>query len=265
MIKAVVTGAAGRMGSRIINLISAAEGIEIAGAVERKGHSTIGRDVGESLDPGKTSVIIEDNIEKCIHNADVIIDFTNHEASIDHLKTAAENNISIVIGSTGFTTDEMKRINDLSTNTRCVFAPNMSVGVNVMFKVLEYVAGILGDEFDVEIIEAHHNLKKDAPSGTAVKMARIIAGSLGRDLDQVGVYGRKGMVGTRPKNEIGIQTVRAGDITGEHTVIFGGIGERLEFIHRAHNRDNFARGAIRAAKWIVNQEKEFTTCRMCWG
>jgi dihydrodipicolinate reductase (EC 1.3.1.26) len=255
MIKAVVTGAAGRMGSRIINLISAAEGIEIAGAVERKGHSTIGRDVGESLDHGKTSVIIEDNIEKCIHNADVIIDFTNHEASIDHLKTAAENNISIVIGSTGFTADEMERIKDLSTNTRCVFAPNMSVGVNVMFKVLEYVAGIMGDEFDVEIIEAHHNLKKDAPSGTAMKMARIIAGSLGRDLNQVGVYGRKGMVGIRPKNEIGIQTVRAGDITGEHTVIFGGIGERLEFIHRAHNRDNFAKGAIRAAKWIVNQEK----------
>jgi len=255
MIKAVITGAAGRMGSRIISLISAVEGIEVTGAVERKGHSAIGRDVGENLGLGKTGVIIEDDIEKCIHNADVIIDFTDHEASIDHLKTAAENNISIVIGSTGFTADETERIRDLSTNIRCVLAPNMSVGVNVMFKVLEYVAGILGDEFDVEIIEAHHNLKKDAPSGTAMKMARIIAGSLGLDLDQVGAYGRKGMVGIRPKNEIGIQAVRAGDITGEHTVIFGGIGERLEIIHRAHNRDNFAKGAIRAAKWIVTQEK----------
>jgi 4-hydroxy-tetrahydrodipicolinate reductase len=255
MIKAVVTGAAGRMGSRIVSLISADEGIELTAAVERKGHSAIGRDVGENLGLGKTGVIMGDNIEKCIHNADVIIDFTAHEASIDHLKTAAENNVSIVTGSTGFTADEMEIIKALSTNTRCVLAPNMSVGVNVMFKVLEYVAGILGDEFDVEIIEAHHNLKKDAPSGTAMKMARIIAGSLGRDLDQAGAYGRKGMLGTRPKNEIGIHAVRAGDITGEHTVIFGGIGERLEFIHRAHNRDNFARGAIRAAKWIVNQEK----------
>jgi len=133
----------------------------------------------------------------------------------------------------------------------------MSVGVNVMFKVLDYVAGILGDDFDVEIVEAHHNLKKDAPSGTAVKMAQIIADRLGRDLDKYGIYGRKGMIGERTKEEIGIQTVRAGDIVGEHTVIFGGIGERLEFIHRAHSRDNFAKGAIRAAKWIVNQGNGF--------
>jgi 4-hydroxy-tetrahydrodipicolinate reductase len=129
----------------------------------------------------------------------------------------------------------------------------MSVGVNVMFKVLEYVAGILGDEYDVEILEAHHHLKKDAPSGTAVRMAQIIADKLNRDLEQVGVYVRKGMVGERTRTEIGMQTLRAGDIVGDHMVMFGGVGERLEFIHRAHSRDNFAKGAIRAAKWIVNQ------------
>ncbi len=130
----------------------------------------------------------------------------------------------------------------------------MSVGVNVMFKVLEYMAGVLGSDFDVEIVEAHHNLKKDSPSGTAVKMAQVLAQRLDRDLDKVGVYERKGMIGARTKEEIGIQTVRAGDIVGEHTVIFGGIGERLEVIHRAHSRDNFAKGAIRAAKWIVGQK-----------
>jgi 4-hydroxy-tetrahydrodipicolinate reductase len=133
----------------------------------------------------------------------------------------------------------------------------MSVGVNVMFKVLDYVSGILKDDFDVEIVEAHHNLKKDAPSGTAMRMAQIIAEALGRNLDKTAIYERKGMIGARTKEEIGIQTVRAGDITGEHWVIFGGIGERLEFIHRAHNRDNFAKGAIRAAKWIVNQKPGF--------
>jgi 4-hydroxy-tetrahydrodipicolinate reductase len=130
----------------------------------------------------------------------------------------------------------------------------MSVGVNVMFKVIASVANILGEEYDVEIVEAHHRLKKDAPSGTAMRMAQIVADSLGRDLEETGVYARKGLIGERTRKEIGIQTVRAGDIVGEHTVMFGGIGERLEIIHRAHSRDNFARGAIRAAKWIVNQE-----------
>ena len=148
----------------------------------------------------------------------------------------------------------MKQVKILAQNTRCVLAPNMSVGVNVMLKVLEYCAGILHDDFDVEIVEAHHHLKKDAPSGTAMKMAQVIADKLERNLDEVGVYTRKGLIGERTKKELGIQTVRAGDIVGEHTVIFGGIGERLEFIHRAHSRDNFAKGAIRAARWIVDQK-----------
>ena len=257
MVKVIVTGAAGRMGGRIISLISGTEGIEIAGAVEQKGHILTGTDVGEYLGLGKTGVVIDDDLSKCIEKGDVVIDFTHHDVVLDHLRIAAENNKAMVIGTTGLTAEETELLQEVAKEIRCVMAPNMSVGVNIMFKVLDDVARILGEDYDVEIIEAHHNLKKDAPSGTAVKMAQIIADRLGRDLDKCGVYGRKGMIGERTKDEIGIQTVRAGDIVGEHTVIFGGIGERLEFIHRAHSRDNFAKGAIRAAKWIVNQSNGF--------
>jgi 4-hydroxy-tetrahydrodipicolinate reductase len=253
MIKAIVTGSGGRMGGRIVSLVSQTSGIEIVGAVEKKGHPAVGRDVGETLGLGKIGVVIEDSLSACIQKGDVVIDFSFHEAAVEHLKIAAEAKKAIVIGTTGFTQEEMTRIKELARMTRCVLTPNMSVGVNVMFKVLSDVAKILGDDYDVEIVEAHHNLKKDAPSGTAVKMAQLIAESLGRDLEKDGVYCRKGIIGERPKKEIGIQTVRAGDIVGEHTVIFGGMGERLEFVHRAHSRDNFARGAIRAALWIVER------------
>ena len=253
MIKAIVTGAGGRMGGRIISIISQTNGIEVAGAVEKKGHPAVGRDAGETLGLGKIGVVIGDSLSACIQKGDVVIDFSFHEASVEHLKIAAAAKKAMVIGTTGFTAEEMTKIKELARRAKCVLTPNMSVGVNVMFKVLSEVAKILGDDYDVEIIEAHHNLKKDAPSGTAVKMAQLIAGSLGRDLDSDGVYCRKGLIGERTKKEIGIQTVRAGDIVGEHTVIFGGMGERLEFVHRAHSRDNFARGAIRAAFWIVER------------
>ncbi len=254
MVKAIVAGAGGKMGGRIISLIFGTEGIEVSAAFERKGHPFVGKDLGECLGLGKTGITIADNMDAVLDKGDVVIDFTQFEASLEHLKAAAAKGKAIVIGSTGFTPEATEKARVLARDGRCVLAPNMSVGVNVMFKVLDYVAGILGNDFDVEIVEAHHNLKKDSPSGTAVKMAQILAQKLGRDLDKVGVYERKGMIGARTKEEIGIQTVRAGDIVGEHTVIFGGIGERLEFIHRAHSRDNFAKGAIRAAKWIVNQK-----------
>ncbi len=254
VVKVIVAGAAGRMGGRIITLVHDTDGVELVGAVEREGHRLVGSDVGAYLGLGKTGVILGDDLNDCIGRGDVVIDFSNHTASVAHLRIAAENNRAIVIGSTGLTPDEMDQVTDISRGTRCVLAPNMSVGVNVMFKVLKDVAGILGDGYDVEIIEAHHNQKKDAPSGTAVKMAQIIAQALGRDIDKVGVYGRRGMTGARPEAEIGVHAVRAGDIVGEHTVIFGGMGERLEFIHRAHSRDNFVRGAIRAAVWIVDRE-----------
>jgi 4-hydroxy-tetrahydrodipicolinate reductase len=253
MVKAIVTGACGRMGGRIISLLAETQGIELAGAVERKGHPRIGSDAGEGLGL-KTGVTVGDDLAGCIASGDVVIDFTSHEVSAGHLEIAATMGRAIVIGSTGFTSRETERARELAGSVRCVLAPNMSVGVNLLFKVLAEVAAILGDDYDVEIVEAHHHLKKDAPSGTALKMAEVIAASLGRDLEKVGVYSRKGLIGERKKQEIGIQTLRAGDIVGDHTVIFGGMGERLEFIHRAHSRDNFARGAIRAALWVVGQQ-----------
>lgn len=254
MVNAVVTGAAGRMGGKIINLISTVDNIRVVGAVEVEGHPIIGRDIGQSLGLGNTGILVSGKLSDCIDGADVVIDFTSHAASLNYLKIACEKNRAIVIGSTGFNAGEMDEIKRLTLKTRCVLTPNMSVGMNVMLKVLEYCAGILKDDYDVEIIEAHHHLKKDAPSGTAMQMAKVLADKLGRDMDKSLVYARRGLIGERTKKEIGIQTIRAGDITGDHTVIFGGIGERLEFTHRAHSRDNFAKGAIRAAQWIVHQK-----------
>lgn len=254
MVKAIVTGAGGKMGGRIISLISEMEDIRVVGAIEVTGHPIIGRNVGHSLGWGTTSVTVSDQLADCIDQADVVIDFTNHDASLHYLEIASEKNRSIVIGSTGFTPGEMTIVKRLAEKTRCVLSPNMSVGVNVMLKVLEYCSGIFGDDYDVEIFEAHHHLKKDAPSGTAMQMAQVIADKLGRNLEKEAVYTRKGIIGERTRTEIGIQTLRAGDIAGEHTVMFGGIGERLEIAHRAYSRDNFAKGAIRAAKWIVHQE-----------
>ncbi len=253
MLKSIVVGAAGRMGNRVIDVISATDGIELIGAVENKDHPALGRDAGEIAGLGISNVEIRDDLGAVVHLGDVIIDFTDPAASLDNLKIAAEGGKPVVIGSTGFSAEEMAEVKRLSKNTKCVLAPNMSVGVNLMFKVIADVARVLGDDYDIEIIEAHHRFKKDSPSGTAVKIGQIIAETLKRNLDAVGVYGRKGIVGERTDREIGIHAVRAGDIVGEHTVVFGGLGERLEITHRAHSRDGFARGAVKAAKWIVNQ------------
>ena len=254
MLKAIVTGAGGKMGGRIISLIQATDGIELAGAVERPDHPAVGRDAGENLGLGHSGVKISADLEACVAQGDVIIDFTSPQASLHNLKIASSQGMAMVIGSTGFNAEELKKASVLALQVACLVSPNMSVGVNVMFKVLAYVASILGDDYDVEIMEAHHHLKKDAPSGTAMKMAEVVAASLGRDLAKVGVFSRHGIIGERTKTEIGIQTLRAGDIVGDHTVMFAGSGERLEFIHRAHSRDNFAQGAIRAAKWIVGKK-----------
>ncbi len=253
MVKTIVTGAGGRMGGRIISLMEADEGIDLAAAVERGDHPAVGRDVGEILGLEKRGIVVENDFNACISKGDVTIDFTSHSASVQNLKIAAQHRRPMVIGSTGFSAEELEEIRGLAQSVPCVLAPNMSVGVNVLFKILKIVAEILDDDYDVEILEAHHHLKKDAPSGTAMKMAQIIAEALGRDLDEVGVYERKGLIGERSRKEIGIQTLRAGDIVGEHTILFGAVGERLELIHRAHSRDNFAKGAIRAAKWVVEQ------------
>ncbi|MFB3885651.1 MAG: 4-hydroxy-tetrahydrodipicolinate reductase [Thermodesulfobacteriota bacterium] len=250
MIQAIVVGAAGKMGGRIIHILQEYPSIKLFRAVDRPDHPSIGRDIGEVVGFGKLGIPLEGELRK---GGDVIINFSNPQASLESLKFAREAGLAIVIGTTGLNPDQTEKVKELSKGVRCVMAPNMSVGMNVMFRTVQEVAQVLGLEYDVEILEAHHHLKKDSPSGTAVKLGELIAKATGRDFAQVGVYGRKGMVGERKKEEIGMQVIRAGDIVGEHTVLFGGIGERLEITHRAHSRDNFARGAIRAALWVVNQ------------
>ncbi len=253
MIRAAVAGIAGRMGSRIAQLIRETEGIELSGGFEQSGHPAVGRDIAECIGGAQTSLAVSGSVMDVLGNADVIIDFTSASASCAHLEAAASARKPMVIGSTGFSAEQVQKAKELTRSIPCVLAPNMSMGVNVLFKIVADVAKMLGDGFDIEIVEAHHRFKKDAPSGTALKLAQVAAQALERDLDQVGVYARHGLIGERTQKEIGIQTVRAGDIVGEHTVTFGGMGERIELTHRAHSRDNFARGALRAAAWVVSQ------------
>ncbi len=253
MVSAIVCGAGGRMGGRIITLLTKVEGIALKGAVERPGHPLIGKDIGEALGLGPLNVSVVDDLSKALDAGDVVIDFTHIDSALRHIEMTMAAGKAIVVGTTGFTEEDMAKARKWAANGCCLIAPNMSVGVNLLFKLAYDVAKILGEDFEIEILEAHHNQKKDAPSGTAMKLGRQVAAALGRDLDAVGVYGRKGMVGARTKEEIGMQVIRGGDIVGEHTVFFIGTGERIELTHRAMSRDNFARGAIRAALWLVNQ------------
>ncbi len=257
MTKIIVMGAAGRMGSRITALSKEYADMEIVGAVERKGHDSIGKDIGSILGIGDLGVRLSDSLGAVIDKGDVVIDFTNKEAVAGNVGIAVQHKKAMVIGTTGLSQAEIESIKEKASSIPLVLAPNMSVGVNLLLRVLKDIAIVLGNDYDVEIVEAHHRLKKDAPSGTALKMAQVIAEALKRDLNEVGVYARQGMIGERTRNEIGIQTLRAGDIVGEHTVYFGGLGERIEITHRASSRDTFARGALRAAGWIVNKEAGF--------
>jgi 4-hydroxy-tetrahydrodipicolinate reductase len=253
MVKIAVAGAAGRMGSRITAISKEYEGLQLAGAFERKGHKDAGKDVGTLVGIGNTGITLVDSLESIIDNADVIISFATVEASKEHLRLATSKGKAMVIGTTGFTKDDLKEVIELTKKIPCVMASNMSMGVNLLLKVLHDIARVLGDAYDVEIIEAHHRMKKDAPSGTALKMAQVISDALNRNLDDVAVYARKGIIGERPAKEIGIQTIRAGDIVGEHTVIFGGLGERIEVTHKVSSRDTFARGALKAATWVYGK------------
>jgi 4-hydroxy-tetrahydrodipicolinate reductase len=253
MVKVVITGAAGRMGSRLVALVKDSAFLTLAGAVESKGHHSVGEDSGEIAGCGRTGVPISDDLSGLIERADVLVDFTTPAATLGHLKVVAQHRRGIVIGTTGFSPSELEELKAAAKLLPCVFSPNMSVGINVIYKILGEMAKILGDDYDIEVIEAHHRLKKDAPSGTALKMAEVLARSVNRDLAQVGVYARKGLIGERSRGEIGIQTIRAGDIVGDHTVMFATMGERIEVTHRASSRDTFARGALRAARWLVKQ------------
>ncbi|HEX9756464.1 MAG TPA: 4-hydroxy-tetrahydrodipicolinate reductase [Nitrospiria bacterium] len=253
MAKVTIYGAAGKMGQRLMRLACETKGIQLVGAVEHSGHPLLGQDVGQLIGAKQTGITLTANLTEALNKAEVLIDFSTTEATLNSLQTASFLKKPMVIGTTGFTEKEVNRIKNFSKTIPCVMAPNMSVGVNVLFKLLEEVVPILGEDYDIEIIEAHHRHKKDAPSGTAMKMAQIVAKALRRDLNEVARYSRHGLIGERKEKEIGIQTIRAGEIVGEHTVLFAGPGETLEIKHQAFNRDNFARGALEAARWIVGK------------
>ena len=250
----VVCGVGGRMGGAVVRAAKQTHDVKLTGAIDKPGSARLGKDAGEIAAAGYLGVAVSDKIDPHLKPDTVIIDFTNPEAALVYLRAAAKKKAPIVIATTGFSSKQLAEIKRLSRHTPTLLSANTSLGVNVLIALLGKAAEMLGDDYDVEIIEAHHRFKKDAPSGTALALGRSVATALKRDLDKVGISGRKGIVGERSKKEIALLSVRAGDIVGEHTVIFGGMGERLEFIHRAHSRDTFARGAIRAAQWLAKQK-----------
>jgi 4-hydroxy-tetrahydrodipicolinate reductase len=241
------------MGRRVLALVQAEPAMDLVGAVTHAAHPAVGRDAGEVAGIGPVGIVLASDCTSVLPQADVIIDFSVAEAALAYARLAATHQKAIVIGTTGFTPVQQAEIRRLSQQMRCFMAPNMSVGVQVMFQVLRQLVMLLGPEYDVEILEAHHRTKIDAPSGTALRMAAIVAEARKHHIDDVAVYGRRGVIGPRSEAEIGIQVVRAGEIVGEHTVLFGGPGERLELVHRSQSRDTFARGALRAAQWVMQQ------------
>ena len=253
MVKIAVTGAAGRMGARIISIINDTEGVELTGALEHLDHYALGQDAGEAAGVGKLGVLITADLEAAMKDADVLIDFTFPDVTIENLKTVSGLGKAMVIGSTGFSGKEMEELKGIASNIPCVLAPNMSIGVNLMLKLVSEAARILADDFDIEMVETHHRMKKDAPSGTAMKLAEVAAEAVGKNLSEVGVFERFGMIGARGKDEIGVQTLRGGDVVGDHTVYFYGTGERLEITHRATSRDTFAIGAVKGALWVTGK------------
>ncbi len=255
MIRVIINGACGRMGRLIIQGVSQQADMELAGAIEYPEHPQIGSDAGVVAGIGDIGVPITGELNDVLQNADVVIEFSKPEATIEHLRQVVNADKAMIIATTGYDPDELATVKELASQIRCVMAPNMSLGVNVMIQALELIAKALGDDYDIEVIEAHHNHKADAPSGTALRLAETVAEALDRDLDEVGVYGRHGIVGARPKKQIGIHAVRGGDIAGDHTVLFATEGEQLRVVHRAHSPEAFAKGALRAARWVVEAPK----------
>jgi 4-hydroxy-tetrahydrodipicolinate reductase len=251
MVNVAITGSGGRMGRTLIEACSRTAGLRLSAAVERPGSSMIGSDAGELAAVGKLGVAIRASLTGLDY--DVLVDFTRPEATLDYLETCRRSGRRMVIGTTGFDEAGKSKITAAAREIPIVFAPNMSVGVNLCFKLLETAARVLGDSVDIEIIEAHHRFKADAPSGTALRLGEVVARALNRDLKQCAVYGRQGITGERARQTIGFVTVRAGDIVGDHTVLFAGGGERVEITHRAESRLTFANGALRAAQWLMDK------------
>lgn len=248
-----ITGAAGRMGKILIEAVNLNSATTLTAAIERPESTLIGADAGELAGIGKNGVALVGDLASVIDDIDVLIDFTVPAATLANAKTCFANGKALVVGTTGFSEAEREQLNDFGKQGALCVAANYSTGVNVSLKLLEMAAKAMGDDVDIEIVEAHHRHKVDSPSGTALAMGEAVAGAVGRDLNKVAVYGREGIVGARERETIGFATVRGGDVVGDHTVMFMAEGERLEITHKASSRMSFARGAVRAAAWLAQQ------------
>jgi 4-hydroxy-tetrahydrodipicolinate reductase len=254
MIDVVVCGVAGRMGQRLANLVLDSDDLQLVGGTEGPGHEAINRDIGEVVGRPELGLVVSDSIDVAMENGQVAIDFTGPEATLAAAAACAEKGKGMVVGTTGFSDEQLAEFHRLIAPIPCVFAPNYSTAMNLLFKLVEEAARILGDEYDVEIVEAHHRFKADAPSGTALRLAEKAAEGLERNLAEVAVHGREGIVGERTRKEIGMHAVRAGDLVGDHSVLFGALGECLELRHRATSRDAFAQGAVRAVRFVAGAQ-----------
>lgn len=249
-LRVAIAGASGRMGHMLIEAVLAAPDCRLAAAFDRPGSDAVGQDAG-AFAGAVTGVTVRDDVRQALDQADVLIDFTRPEGTLDHLAACAERGVKAVVGTTGFSPEQKAEIGALAQRTAIVLAPNMSVGVNVVLALLEQAAGALAEGYDIEIIEAHHRHKVDAPSGTALAMGEAVARALGRDLRDCAVYGREGVTGERDPSTIGFATIRGGDIVGDHTVLFAGTGERIEISHRSSSRTTYAQGSLRAARFVA--------------
>ncbi|HEC17303.1 MAG TPA: 4-hydroxy-tetrahydrodipicolinate reductase [Sedimenticola sp.] len=254
MIRVAIVGAAGRMGKTLIQAVQETDGLVLGAATEHPQSNLIGVDAGDLAGVGTLGVAIVGSLGDVMDDFDVLIDFTRPAATMAHIEACRSAGKRMVIGTTGLSDEEKQRLDEAAREIGIVFAPNMSVGVNLCFKLLDIAARVMGDDADVEIIEAHHRHKVDAPSGTALRMGEVVAAALGRDLSKCAVYGREGHTGERDRETIGFETIRAGDVVGEHSVWFATPGERVEIVHKASSRMTFASGAARAACWISGRE-----------
>lgn len=254
MLDIAVTGAAGRMGRSLIQSCYENANCQLGAAIEHEGSPFIGLDAGEMAGVGTLNKHLVSQLSDITDDFHTLIDFTRPEVTLKNLASCVANGKNIIIGTTGFSEKQKQQIHQAAKSIGIVFAPNMSVGVNLCFKLLDIAARVLGDDVDIEVIEAHHRHKVDAPSGTALRMGEVVADALGRNLDECAVYGREGVSGERDRKTIGFETIRAGDIVGDHTVLFADIGERVEITHKASSRMTFANGAIRAALWLEDKD-----------
>ena len=253
MLRVAVVGAAGRMGKTLIEAVRAVPTLQLTAAIDRPESSLIGADVGELAGVGRIGVNLVGDLSSVLDDFDVLIDFTHPTVTLHNLAVCRQAGKAMVIGTTGFSETERQLLQDAGQDIAIVFAANFSVGVNLCLKLLDTAARVLGDDADIEIIEAHHRHKVDAPSGTALRMGEVVAAALGRNLTDVAVYGREGQTGARERETIGFATVRAGDVVGDHTVLFAADGERVEITHKASSRMTFAKGAVRSVQWLAGK------------